>query len=156
MEDQVVATLSKDGEVIKRIVGLKMHNKWWHEYGLNTMGKLLRYGASVDGGSATGAGKIVKMRLGSQCSDTAFTYITGEEEDTTNTHFMSGSGTQVTFTSEWAAAGAIDDICQALLRINNYDMDLVSDAACYNFGTQFDKPDGVSLKIEWTTTLSPA
>jgi len=149
--DQVVATLynPETGEVLRRIVGPKMHNKWWHEYGLHTIGKLLRYGAA-----AAGAGKVVQMRLGSQCSDSSFTFITGTEVNTTNSHVMTGTSTKVTFTAEWGASGAISNICQALIRINEYDASGAFDAACYNFGTPFNKPDGVSLKIEWTTSLS--
>lgn len=144
IEDRVIATLYKDGKILKRIVGPRIHNKW-HE-GMNSVVYALE-----DGCTASPGLKAEYMRLGSQCSDETFTFITGTEQGTTNVHV---ADYQVKFTATWPAAGAISNICQVLLRIRSYTGTGTVDAALYNFGTQFDKPDGVSLKIEWTTTLS--
>ncbi len=147
--DQVTATLIKDGKVIRRIVGVKMHNKWksGNNEGLEVVKDLLRAG-----GSGTTPGKVHTMWLGSQCSDTAWTVIANTDESTLNNDV---SNTQVKFEATWDAAGAIANICQAMLEMYGYTGSAFSrDAAIYNFTTQFTKPDGVSLKLEWTTSLT--
>lgn len=147
--DRVTATLIKDGKVIKRFVGVKMHNKWQTgaNGGLAVVMNLLRAGAT-----AAGAGQAHTMWLGSQCSDTGWTVIAASDESTTNNEV---SSTQVKFEATWAAAGAISNICQAMIQIYGYTgTGTTKDAAIYNFTTQFTKPDGVSLKIEWTTSLT--
>lgn len=149
IEDQVTATLIKDGQVIGRFVGVKMHNKWKSgaDEGLNVVTEILRVG-----GSGTLPGKVAYMQLGSQCSDTGWTELPGNTKATDNTEV---SNTQVKFTSEWDAAGAISTICQAQIQMYGVTGNVFTrNAAIYNFVTQFTKPDGVSLKIEWTTTLS--
>lgn len=144
--DQVTATLrDKDGNVIRRIVGPKIHNKWT-EGGLDSVALCLQLGASAAAGL-----KGEYMRLGSNCSDTSFTYIDPSEESTVNTH---PAVKQVTFTADWAATPEKDGICQALLKTRSYTGSGNIDAAIYSFGTQFNKPSGVSLEIAWTTTLS--
>ena len=149
IEDQVVATLRKDGKVIRRIVGVRMHNKWksGNNEGLEAIKNLLRAG-----GSGTTPGKVLNMLLGSQCSDTAWTLISGTSETTINNTV---SDVAVSFLADWASAGAISNICQAMIQMNNY-VGGLTDAAIYNFGTQFDKIDGVSLEITWTATMSSA
>lgn len=149
IEDQVTATLIKDGKVIKRIVGIKMHNKWksGSEEGLEEMVNLL-----WQGGAGTQPCKVVNMLLGSQCSDTGWTVIGGTTDPTSNSKV---SNTQVKFVGEWVESGAINNICQAMIQMYGFTGDVYTrDAAIYNFGTAFNKPDGVALKIEWTTTLS--
>jgi len=147
IEDQVTAVLIKDGKVIKRIVGIKMHNKWKVDAvnGLANIANVLK-----DGGSGTTPCKVHTMSLGSQCSDTAFTLIADTDETTEN----SVIGAQAEFWATWIAAGAISNICQAMIEMSKWTGDGTVDAAIYNFGTTFVKPDGVSLKIEWTTTLT--
>lgn len=143
--DQVTATLIKDGKVIKRIVGLKMHNKW-KDGGLDAVALCLQLGCSAAPGL-----KGEYMRLGSQCSDVNWTYIATTEQGTSNTH---PATKQVKFTANWPATPAIADICQALLILRSYTGSGNIDASLYNFGTQFTKVSGVSLKLEWTTTLT--
>lgn len=145
IEDQVTATLIKNGKVIKRIVGPKMHNKWM-DGGLDSIANCLRLGC----GAAQGL-KVEFMRLGSQCSDTGFTFIADTEVSTTNTD---PGMKQVKFTSNWPATPAIANICQAKLRHRSYTGSGTIDSSIYNFGTQFTKVSGVSLKVEWTTTLT--
>ena len=147
VEDRVVATLYRDGKIVRRVVGPKTHNKW-KEGGLDSVALCLQLGASAAGGL-----KGEYMRLGSQCSDTGWTYIADTETGTTNTH---PAVKQVKFTAEWALGPAINNICQVLLRIRSYTGSGNIDASLYNFGLQFDKPSSVSLQIEWTTTLSNA
>lgn len=148
IEDKVVATLIKDGKVIKRIVGVKMHNKWWDSsnVGLDLIAAILLYG-----GSAAGACKVVQMAVGSTCSDSSFG-ILGSWRDI-DEHGSPGNA-QAKFIETWPAAGVISDICQAALKMNNLGGTGAVISACYNFGTPFTKPNDVSLKIEWTTTLS--
>lgn len=146
LEDQVTATLIKNGKVIKRIVGPKRHNRW-ADGGLDSVAHCLRLGCSAAPGL-----KGEYMRLGSQCGDVNFTYIDGTEVATANTD-PAGIG-NVKFTSEWTLGPAIADICQVDLRTRSYTGSGNIEAAIYNFGTQFTKPSAVDLKIEWTVTLS--
>lgn len=149
LEDQVTATLIKDGKIIRRIVGPKIHNRW--HGGMEQVASGLRVGCSGNGDATKGL-RMKHMRLGSGCSEAIFTYIDATEAVTTNSN--PAGDYNVKFTSIWDAPGAINNICQAQLRINIYTGTSETEAAIYNFGTQFDKPDGISLHIEWTTTLS--
>ncbi|RLE63497.1 MAG: hypothetical protein DRJ47_09365 [Thermoprotei archaeon] len=145
IEDQVKAYLIKDGRVIRTLTGYRIHNKWDEISGLDHIALCLVNGA------ASGALEVVEMELGSECSDTSFTSISGTTVSTSNSH----PGTaKAKFTGEWGASGAINGICQVALRMVPYSGSGTTRSAIYNFGTSFDKPDGVSLKIEWTTTLS--
>lgn len=145
-EDQVTATLIKDGKVIKRIVGPKIHNRWL-DGGLDSVANCLRLGAT-----ASAALKIEYMRLGSNCSDTSLTPI-DSDKDTDNTD---PGICQVKAAAEWTLGPEIANICQVGLKTRSYTGSGNIDAAIYNFGTQFTKPSGVDLKIEWTVTLSRA
>ncbi len=144
--DQVTATLIKDGKVIKRVVGVRMHNEWSSTVGLFAIIKALELGGS---GTTPLMGKT--LSLGSACSDVTYTDIGGSDRSTTNTPV---GFSQTKFTANWAAAGAISNICQVALWIQNYTGSATIRVALYNFGTSFTKPDGVSLKLEWTVTLT--
>lgn len=144
--DQLVATLyDENGNVIRRIVGPKMHNKW-HDNGLDSIANCIRLGCSAAPGL-----KAEYMRLGSQCSDTNFTYIDPSQQTTLNT---SPGVKQVRFFSDWPATPAINGICQVQLLTRSYTGSGNIGAALYNFGVTFNKASGVTLEIEWTTTLS--
>jgi len=147
IEDQVTATFIKDGNVVKRIVGPKIHNRW-ADGGLDSVAHCLRLGC----GAAPGL-KIEYMRLGSQCSDINLTPI-DVDKSTTNTD-PGGIG-NVKATSQWTLGPEIANICQVCLKTRSYTGSGNIEAALYNFGTQFTKPSGVDLKIEWTVTLSRA
>ncbi|MHA1288236.1 MAG: hypothetical protein ACTSPB_12605 [Candidatus Thorarchaeota archaeon] len=147
IKDQVIATLIKDGKIIGHFTGVKMHNKWWdgEGVGLDLLSDLIVYG-----GTAAGACEVKQMAVGSTCGDDSFALL-DSWRDTENTD---PGFAQAKFTATWSEAGAINGICQVALKMNNIGGGGAVISACYNFGTTFDKPDGVSLKIEWTTTLT--
>ncbi|GAF87071.1 unnamed protein product, partial [marine sediment metagenome] len=135
IEDQIIATLrDKDGKILKRIVGPKMHNKWM-DSGLDAIAQCLRLGCSAAPGL-----KGEYMRLGSQCSDTGFTYIDGTEETTVNSD---PGANQVRFIADWTLGPVINNICQVQLRQRSYTGSGTINSSIYNFGTQFNKPSGV-------------
>lgn len=146
LEDQVTATLIKDGKVIRRIVGPKVHNRW-KDGGLDSVANCLRLGCSAAPGL-----KIEYMRLGSQCSDINLTPI-DVDKGTANTD---PGECQVKATAEWTLAPEIANICQVSLKTRSYTGSGTIEVAIYNFGAQFTKPASVDLKIEWTVTLSRA
>lgn len=144
LKDNVVATLyDENGKVLKVIKG---HNKWTL-VGLSDM-----IGALATGAAVVLDLKITHMQLGSQNSDTAFTLIAGSERTTSNTVI---GDVQVKFTANWLSAeGPYTGIHQACIRQRMGATPNYFDAAYYNFGSAFDKPTGVALKIEWTTTAA--
>jgi hypothetical protein len=70
----------------------------------------------------------------------------GTEVATTNTHLVAA---QAVFVATWVAAGAITGITTFNLRqtTGGVSQSLVT-------VTSFDKPNGISLEVTWTTTLS--
>jgi len=133
-----------DGQVIKKIVR-GGHNKW-RDSSLEDIADVLRVG-----GSGTTPLKVLYMRLGSTCSDTSFTAIVGTQQSTVNTD---EGVKQTKFTANWPSSGSINGICQVALEQKDYVGSGYDYASYYNFGTSFSKPNGVALKIEWTTTLA--
>jgi len=147
IKGEVIAKLwDKEGKLIRTIKGYPS-NKWGTTTGLTIVSNLL-----VGGGSGTTPGKVMSMALGTQCSDTAFTLITSSERTTTNTNVADATAK---WSANWVASGAITGICQT--RIQGYCLTgspTLYDMAYYNFVTVFTKPDGVSMTIDWTTTLT--
>jgi hypothetical protein len=145
IKGELIARLYKDGKLIRTVKGVP-HNKW------SLAGLTLITNCLVGGGSGTTPLKVMSMALGTQCSDTAFTLITSSERTTTNTNVADATAK---WSANWVASGAITGICQT--RIQGYCLTgspTLYDMAYYNFVTVFTKPDGVSMTIDWTTTLT--
>ena len=140
---KVKVTLHKDGKILRVIEG---YNKW------TTMGLNNLRACIMNGGSGTLPMLMVQMAVGTACSDTTFTLVTGSEKATVNTGIVDATGI---YTASWIGFAELTNICQAKLVINLCTGSGGTVAhAYYNFVTAFTKPVGVDMSIEWTTTFT--
>ena len=131
-------------------------NKWTVAPGLYNVRRGIQ-----DGGSGGYACEVHSMNLGSLYSSSSWTNISSTREDTTNS--VGGGTASAKFAAEWGASGGIFNIRQAAIqqytyasggsKVTNPVISQVCSIVALDSGG-FDKPDGTTLTIEWTTDLT--
>jgi len=125
VRDELLITLRKDDKVIKQ---WKVKGHTWTTAGLNAIRNAL-----TDGGFS----KISYM--------SAFTTSDNEAAVTPS----KPADKQAKFTATWGSSGDISGITEFRLRQTSGGTNMATVSV-----SSFDKPDGVSLEVQWTTTLS--